>query len=241
MRARAGHRLAADLLAVQAPARPAEAAAPRPRRGRQGAGRRRPRRRCPRPRRCSGPASTPRCAHVADEVAEGMTRPWVAAIRRASVSQGDDFADAARPGRRRDPDLGVGSVPGLVQGGAGAPVAADRSPRSPVGVWLAGLAVMGYLQVSTPDLAVLRRAAAADAAAARRGGRSASCSAWCAGSLVGICARSRARSAEKRLRAPIGEVTERLVVEPIDDRGRGLPAPARGSSARWSERAPLEA
>ncbi len=34
--------------------------------------------------------------------------------------------------------------------------------------------------------------------------------------LVGISARSRARAAEKRLRSAIGEVTERMILQPID-------------------------
>jgi hypothetical protein len=83
------------------------------------------------------------------------------------------------------------------------------------GVWLALLAVLGYLQVhkpSTPDyhgvpvptlllvggvvvgvvLAVLCRA------------------------LTSWSARAKGRSADHRLRAAIGEVTDRIVIEPIE-------------------------
>ncbi len=34
--------------------------------------------------------------------------------------------------------------------------------------------------------------------------------------LTGLSARAKARSADRRLRAAIGEVTERLVIEPIE-------------------------
>ena len=104
-------------LALQAEARPAQAAPPRPRLGRQGADRHRadldPRGRP----RCSGPASTPRCGRVADEVSAGLTRPWATAVRTASVSRLpdlDDRLDAALAGT----DLGVQRIPiwaGLVR------------------------------------------------------------------------------------------------------------------------------
>jgi hypothetical protein len=83
------------------------------------------------------------------------------------------------------------------------------------GLWLAALAVMGYLQLPAPEtpswqgvpvptlmllggvvvgvgLALLSRV------------------------FVSISARAKARTAERRLRSAIEEVTERLVVEPIE-------------------------
>ena len=151
--------------------------------------------------------------HVADEVSEGMSRPWAAAIRRASVSQGEDFADAVDRSVGETP-LGAASVPGwckavrvlqwllIVAALAGA-------------VWLGVLAVMAYLQVPTPDLptygglplptALLLGGVAAGVLLA-----------IVSRVLVGMSARSRARAAEKRLRSAIGEVTERMILQPIE-------------------------
>ena len=151
--------------------------------------------------------------HVADEVSEGMSRPWVAAIRKASVSQGEDLADAVDRSVGETP-VGRGSVPGwckavrvlqwllIVAALAGA-------------VWLGVLAVMGYLQVPTPDppssgglplpTALLLGGAAAGILLA-----------IVSRVLVGISARTQARAAEKRLRSAIGEVTERMILQPID-------------------------
>jgi hypothetical protein len=83
------------------------------------------------------------------------------------------------------------------------------------GLWLLGLAVLGYLQISVPS--------APDSAGLPLptllllGGVALGillglvCKA-----VVSLSARSRARSADRRLRAAIGEVTEKLVVEPVE-------------------------
>ena len=82
-------------------------------------------------------------------------------------------------------------------------------------VWLGALAVMGYLQVNAPDLpsygglplptALLLGGVALGVLLA-----------LVCRVLVGISARSRARAADKRLRDAIGEVTERMILQPID-------------------------
>ena len=132
--------------------------------------------------------------------------------------QGVGLAGRGLRGRRRpvrggDP-LGAGSVPGwckavrvlqwllIVAALAGA-------------VWLGVLAVMAYLQVPTPDLptygglplptALLLGGVAAGVLLA-----------IVSRVLVGMSARSRARAAEKRLRSAIGEVTERMILQPIE-------------------------
>jgi hypothetical protein len=82
------------------------------------------------------------------------------------------------------------------------------------GLWLAALAVLGYLQVSAPSTPRTRGVPLPTLLLV--GGVVAGivlgllCKA-----LVGLSARRRARVAERRLRAAIGEVTERLVVEPV--------------------------
>ena len=151
--------------------------------------------------------------HVADEVSEGMSRPWVAAIRRASVSQGEDFADAVDRSVGETPMV-MGSVPGWCK--------AVRVLQwllivvALVGaVWLGVLAFMGYLQVSTPDLPSYGGLTAPTALLL--GGVAAGVLlAIVSRVLVGMSARSRARAAEKRLRSAIGEVTERMILQPID-------------------------
>jgi hypothetical protein len=83
------------------------------------------------------------------------------------------------------------------------------------GLWLAGLAVMGYLQLpepETPDylgfplptLMLLGGVVAGVLVAAL------------SRLFVALGARRKARSADRRLRAAIGEVTEELVIEPIE-------------------------
>ena len=151
--------------------------------------------------------------HVADEVSEGLSRPWAAAIRRASVSQGDDFADAVDRAVGETP-MGMGSVPGWCKAVRGLQwllivVALVGA------VWLAVLAVLGYLQLSTPD-APSSGGLPLPTALLLGGVAAGFLLAIVSRVLVGLSARSRARAAEKRLRNAIGEVTERMILQPID-------------------------
>jgi GTP-binding protein EngB required for normal cell division len=150
---------------------------------------------------------------MSDDAAAGLSAPWAAAVRRASLSRLPDLGDAL-DSAVTSTDLGVSRTPAwwrvvrflqwvlLLTAVAG-------------GLWLAALALLGYLQVPAPGtprfhgfplptillvggvlagvlLALLSRA------------------------VVGLSARSRARAAERRLRAAIGEVTDRLVVQPVE-------------------------
>jgi len=151
--------------------------------------------------------------HVADEVSEGLSRPWAAAIRRASVSQGDDFADAVDRAVGETP-MGMGSVPGWCKAVRGLQwllivVALVGA------VWLAVLAILGYLQLSTPD-APSSGGLPLPTALLLGGVAAGILLAIVSRVLVGLSARSRARAAEKRLRNAIGEVTERMILQPID-------------------------
>ena len=150
---------------------------------------------------------------VADDVAAQLTPPWAAAVRRASVSRLPDLNDALDKAVTGT-DLGVSRTPlwwRLVR------VLQWLFLLSALGggLWLLGLMVMGYLQLpepTTPDY----------------GGLPVPTLMLLGGVAMGVVlgllskvfvawsARSRARAAEKRLRAAIGEVTERLVVEPIE-------------------------
>lgn len=150
---------------------------------------------------------------VADDVAKELSPPWAAAVRRASVSRLPDLNDALDKAVVGT-DLGVSRTPvwwRLVRALQWLLLLTAVGG----GLWLAGLAVMGYLQLPAPEtpswqglpvptlmllggvvvgvaLALLSRV------------------------FVSVSARSKARTAERRLRSAIEDVTERLVVEPIE-------------------------
>ena len=150
---------------------------------------------------------------VADDAAADLTPAWATAIRHASVSRLDDLNDALDRAVGST-DLGVARTPvwwklvRMLQWLLFFVAVAG-------GLWLAGLAVMGYLQLpepSTPDYLGLPVPTLM-----LLGG-------VVAGVLVAVLsrlfsamgARRRARSADRRLRAAIAEVTEELVIEPIE-------------------------
>ena len=150
---------------------------------------------------------------VADDVGAELSQPWADAVRRASVSRLPDLNDALDKAVSST-DLGVSRTPlwwRLVRVLQWLLMLAALVG----GLWLLGLAVLGYLQLSVPS--------APDSAGLPLptllllGGVALGillglvCKA-----VVGLSARSKARSADRRLRAAIGEVTERLVVEPVE-------------------------
>jgi GTP-binding protein EngB required for normal cell division len=149
---------------------------------------------------------------VADASGTGLTPPWQRAVRQASVTRLDDLEDAL-DGAVAGTDLGVERVPlwwrlarllqlllaGVTLAGA---------------LWLAALALVGFVQVPLPDppeqyglplptlllgvglaggwaLAVLSRV------------------------VNGWVARGRARSARRRLETAVEQVADELVLEPI--------------------------
>jgi hypothetical protein len=82
-------------------------------------------------------------------------------------------------------------------------------------VWLAVLAILVYLQLATPD-APSSGGLPLPTALLLGGVAAGILLAIVSRVLVGLSARSRARAAEKRLRSAIGEVTERMILQPID-------------------------
>ncbi len=150
---------------------------------------------------------------MADDAADGLTPPWATAVRHASVSRLEDLNDALDRAVGGT-DLGVARTPvwwRLVRflqwlmffvAVAGA-------------LWLAGLVVMGYLQLpepTTPKYLGLPVPTLMLVGGALAGVLLALLSRL----FTSVGARRRARSADRRLRAAIGEVTEELVVEPIE-------------------------
>ncbi len=150
---------------------------------------------------------------VADEVSVGMGRPWATAVRRASVTRLPDLGDRLDAALART-DLGAQKMPiwaGVVRflqwllilsaiGGA---------------LWLGALFAMAYLRapepavpdylgVPIPTLMLLGGVLIGILLAI-----------FCR-VLVGLTARRRARTADRRLRTAIGAVSQELVVAPIE-------------------------
>ncbi len=148
-----------------------------------------------------------------DATTQGMPKPWVDAVRRASLSRSDDLGDALDHAVTTT-DLGAARTPmwwrvvSALQWMLFAAAVAGA-------LWLGALAGMGYLRLPQPDtprwygfpaptflllggvvagilLALLARLAS------------------------GIAARRRAAGADRRLRAGISEVTEQFVIQPIE-------------------------
>ncbi len=150
---------------------------------------------------------------VADDVAAELSAPWATSVRRASVSRLPDLGDALDKAVSGT-DLRVARTPlwwHTVRVLQWALMLAALTG----GLWLAGLAVTGYLQVPAPTTPEYRGVPVPT---------------WmllggvAVGVLLGLgsrlfvrwSARAKARSADHRLRAAIAEVTERLVIEPIE-------------------------
>ena len=198
---RPGDRLAGHGLAVPAQARPAAAAAPRPR---LPAARSSPAR-----ARASVPEATPvqrarvdtAVRAVADDVGAELSPPWAAAVRRASVSRLRRPQRRARQGGRRHRPRGRPHA-GVVAAGPGAPVGAHARPRSPGGLWLRRARGDGL-----PPAAGAGDPATTAASRCRR----CCCS---AGSALGILLGLVCKAGGRRVRAPQGAL--------------GRPAAARG-------------
>jgi GTP-binding protein EngB required for normal cell division len=150
---------------------------------------------------------------LADEVSVELARPWVRAIRAASVSRLDDLGDRL-DAALASTDLGVARIPGW----AGIVQALQwlLILTAVVGAgWLAMLAGMGYLQLPAPGTPAYRGVPVPTLMLL--GGVAAGVVlALVCRLLVAWTARRRARSADRRLRAAIREVSEELVVKPVE-------------------------
>jgi GTPase Era involved in 16S rRNA processing len=150
---------------------------------------------------------------LADQVAEGLSTPWASAVRRASVSHLPDLTDDLDQAVART-DLGAERIPswaGLWRVVQWLLIAAALGGAA----WLGVLFAMAYLQLPplpTPDLwgfalptVMLVGGVALGVLLAALGKV-----------LVGITARRRASRADARLRSAISEVSQRLVVKPVE-------------------------
>jgi GTP-binding protein EngB required for normal cell division len=149
---------------------------------------------------------------LCDDVSDGLAQPWVRSVRQASTSRFADLGDRLDRAVTTT-DLGVTGVPlwcravRMLQWVLFATALAGA-------LWLGVLAFTSYLQVpqpGTPDyrgfpvptlLLVLGVLAGVGLALLSR-------------ALISIGSKSRARKADKRLRAAVSEVAEELVIAPV--------------------------
>ena len=149
---------------------------------------------------------------VADEVSAPLTRPWAESVRRASVSRLPDLNDRLDSALAAT-DLDAGRIPiwaGLVRVLQWLLLLAAVAGA----VWLGVLATDRYLGVSepsTPDVAGFPVPTVMLLGGIVLG---IVLSLLCR-LLVSATARSRARSADRRLRSAIAEVADDLVVAPV--------------------------
>jgi len=150
---------------------------------------------------------------VADGVARHLSPAWGSAVRRASVSRLKDLNDALDRAVTGT-ELGVSRTPiwwRLVQTLQWVIMLAALAG----GLWLGVLAVMGYLRLPAPDASTYGGVPLPTLLLL--GGLAAGivlgllCKV-----LVGWSARAKARSVERRMRAGISEVTDELVITPIE-------------------------
>ncbi len=150
---------------------------------------------------------------LADQVSEGLARPWAGAVRHASTARLDDLGDRLDKALAGS-DLGAARIPiwaGLVRVLQwlliiGALVGA---------VWLGLLAFGAYLQIDnvpTPEVGGF----AVPTLLLLGGVLAGVVLALVCRVLVGLTARKRARAADKHLRTAISDVSRELVVQPVE-------------------------
>ena len=149
---------------------------------------------------------------LSDRMAEGLGRPWGTALRGASITGLADLEDRLDQAVAAT-DLGAGRMPLwcrlvravqwlLVLGAVGG------------GLWLAGLAVLDYLRLSTPEPPQVGGVALPTVLLVG-GVVLGLLLALLARGLVRRSARARARAAQRRLRRAVDEVTDELVLAPL--------------------------
>ncbi len=148
------------------------------------------------------------CADVSD----GLAPPWVRSVRQASVSRFSDLEDGLDRAVATT-DLGVAGTPlwcravRVLQWVLLATALAGA-------VWLGVLAGTAYLQMPVPD-APDYRGFPVPTLMLLLGVLAGILLSLLSRPLIAMGARSRARRADRRLRAAVGEVAEELVVEPV--------------------------
>ena len=143
-----------------------------------------------------------------------MAHSWQAAIRHASVSRLEDLNDRLDAALART-DLGADRIPiwaGLVRLLQWALILTALAG----GLWLAAMFGFAYLQLPEPD-APTWRGLPVPTLMLIGGVALGIVLALVCRVLVSFTARRRARSADRRLRSAINEVSEELVVKPVQE------------------------
>jgi GTPase Era involved in 16S rRNA processing len=150
---------------------------------------------------------------LADDLSDGLSRPWADAVRRASTSRLGDLGDRL-DGALAGTELGADRVP--IWAGAVRLVQWLLILVALAGAgWLVALAVMGWLQLpepSTPKAAGLPVPTLMLVGGVVLG----VLLALVCRVLVGLTARRRARVADQRLREAVRTVSQELVVAPVE-------------------------
>ena len=150
---------------------------------------------------------------VADDLSSGLTPPWQASIRKASVAHNEqigDQLDAALAGT----DLGVAKLPwwaGTVRVIQWVLILTALAG----GLWLAGIATMAYLKMPEPPTPKLGSFPIPTMMLLGGIVLGILLSLFCK-VLVGVTARSRARAADRNLRSGIRGISHNLVIQPIE-------------------------
>ena len=151
---------------------------------------------------------------LADDVSRGLARPWVDAVRRASVTGLPDLGDRLDLALA-ETDLGAERMPawaGIVRALQWALIVTALAGA----VWLGALATAEYLRVTGPTPPALG-GIPVPTLMLLGGVLLGVLLALSSRALVGMSARRRARAADRRLRAAVREVSQELVVTPIED------------------------
>ncbi len=151
---------------------------------------------------------------LADDVSRGLARPWVDAVRRASVTGLPDLGDRLDLALA-ETDLGAERMPawaGIVRALQWALIITALAGA----VWLGALATAEYLRVTGPTPPALG-GIPVPTLMLLGGVLLGVLLALSSRALVGMSARRRARVADRRLRAAVREVSQELVVTPIED------------------------
>jgi len=151
---------------------------------------------------------------LADEMSEGLTRPWQTSLRKASTSRLEELNDRLDDSLAAT-DLGIARMPiwakavRLLQWVLILTALAGA-------VWLGALAGASYLQLDLQDAPEVAGIPVPTAMLAGGVAAGVLLAILCR-VLVGMTARSRARSADRRLRSGLHDVCEQLVVAPIEE------------------------